>query len=196
MKRLLCAVTLVVGLTACQGYNPMEDFDLKEPTTLHDVPTIKSNYAEADVQRGKYLAELLACGTCHTDGALIGAPDARLQFAGSSIGIAYSNPFVDKHPGVLYPANITPDPKTGIGTWTDDELISLLRNGIDNDGKRHIPVMPWPAYAKIHDDDAIAIVAFLRSVEPIQHKVPAGVLRGNKATAPYVHFGVYQSKRP
>lgn len=195
MKKLLWAGTLTVGLAACQGYNPMDDYELKEPTTYHDVPTIESDYPEAEVQRGKYLTELLACGTCHTDGALIGESNPRYQLAGSKVGIAFSNPFTERNPGVLYPANITPDMETGIGAWRDEDIIRVLRTGVDADGRRHIPVMPWPAYARIEDDDARAIVAFLRSLKPVSHKVPEAVRPGEKASSPYVHFGVYQSKR-
>ena len=194
MKQYFCVAIFCIGLSACNAYNPMEDYELREPTTHHDVPTLPTSYSEFDVQRGKYLAELLACGTCHTDGALIGEVNLQRQFAGSRVGIAYSNPFKEKFPGILYPANITPDPKTGIGNWSDDEIVNLLRTGVDANGKMHIPVMPWPAYAKINNDDAKAIVAFLRSLAPVSHEVPAAVAPGKRASAPYVHFGVYQSK--
>lgn len=196
MKKLILTSMLGFSLTSCQTYNPMQDYELKQPTTIHDVPTISSPYSESEVKRGKYLAELLACGVCHTDGALVGDVNLNRQFAGSNIGIAYTNPFKQKLPGVLYPANLTPDLETGIGSWSDDEIARLLKTGIDATGKKHMPVMPWPAYSKINDEDLRAIVAFLRSLKPITHEVPRAVSPGNKATAPYVHFGVYQSKRP
>ena len=53
--------------------------------------------------------------------------------------------------------------------------------------------MPWPAYAQLSDEDINAIVAYLRSLPPVRHQVPANVPPGNEASAPYVHFGVYQS---
>jgi hypothetical protein len=56
-------------------------------------------------------------------------------------------------------------------------------------------VMPWPAYRKLTTEDALAITAFLRSLPAVRHQVPANVEPGNKARAPYVHFGVYRSKR-
>ena len=54
--------------------------------------------------------------------------------------------------------------------------------------------MPWQGYARISDEDAWAIVAYLRSLEPVEHEVPVDVPVGSPARAPYVHFGVYRSK--
>jgi mono/diheme cytochrome c family protein len=195
MLRGFFLLIVIVSLSACQNYNPMQDYDLKQPVTDHDVPVIPSQYAEADVMRGNYLAELLACGTCHTQGALVGEPDPGYPFAGSSIGIAYTNPFENENPGVLYPANITPDEETGIGSWSDEAVIDAIRMGIDSHGNRMVPVMPWLSYSKIKDEDARALTAFLRSLKPVQHQVPRNVRQGQTATSPYVHFGVYQSKR-
>jgi hypothetical protein len=179
------------------AYNPLADYDQKTPTTVHDVSVeTASGYDPELVARGKYLAELLACGTCHTDGALIGEPNPERQFAGSRVGIAYSNPFSAPNPGVLYPANITPDPETGIGNWRDDELVRVIRTGVDQHGRTQIPVMPWPGFSRLSGSDALAIAAFLRSLPPVRHRVPVNVEPGDAAQSPYVHFGVYQSKRP
>ena len=193
--RCLTLGAVLLLLTACETYNPLEEFEPREPARLQELRTVAAGYPVEQVEHGRYLVTLLACGTCHTDGALVGSPDPARQFAGSRIGIAYSNPFENRNPGILYPANITPDVQTGIGAWSDESLNQLLRTGIDAGGKRHLPVMPWPEYAKLSDEDADAIVAFLRSLEPIRHSVPSNVPPGTPATAPYVHFGVYQSKR-
>lgn len=195
MRTGFWAITLGLVLSSCQTYNPMNDYELKEPITLHDVETISGGYPKEQVQKGKYLVALLACGTCHTNGALVGEPDPSHHLAGSRIGIAYSNPFVERNPGILYPANITPDIDTGIGAWSDNDLIRVLRTGVDIEGRRHIPVMPWPGYARMSDEDAKAVVAFLRSLKPVRYEVPTEVPPGKKAKSPYVHFGVYQSKR-
>jgi mono/diheme cytochrome c family protein len=172
------------------------DFEEVIPATQFEVQVLAGAYSAPDVARGKYLAELLACGTCHTDGALVGRPDKKHFFAGSGVGIAYSNPTTEKYPGVVYPANITPDRTTGIGRWTDAEVVRLMRTGVDNHGQQHMSVMPWPAYHKLTSADAYAITAFLRSLPAVRHQVPSNVKPGTKARAPFVHFGVYQSKRP
>ena len=147
------------------------------------------------VKKGKYLVELLGCGSCHTDGALFGEPDYNRRLAGSNIGIAYSNPLQQKNPGIVYPANLTPDPDTGLGSWTEDELVSMIISGIDKHGRQQLSVMPWPSYTRLRSEDALAIITYLRSLAPIRHRVPENVRPGRKALAPYVHFGVYRNKK-
>ncbi len=131
---------------------------------------------------------------CHTDGALTGDPDFDRPLAGSATGIAYSDPMGEKHPGVIYPANITPDDNTGIGTWTDRQISNAVRAGIGRHGSRRIASMPWLGYAKLSDDDVAAIVSYLRSIKPVRHQVPDEVEPGKRATHPYVYFGIYRSK--
>lgn len=192
LLKWLCPVLMLIALSACQ-YNPTDDYNIVEPVTfIPDVNVINDDSVE--VAHGKYLVTLLACGTCHTDGALVGKPDMNRYFAGSSIGIAYSNPFVEDNPGVLYPPNLTPDVSTGIGNWSEEAIKDGIRLGIDRHGKRLISVMPWPGYATLQDEDVDDIVAYLVSLKAVQHDVPKNVKPGAKATAPYVHFGVYQSK--
>jgi hypothetical protein len=195
MIKNLTIVSLALLIVACSARNPLDYYVAETPTTMHDVDVISSAYPADQVQRGKYLAELLACGTCHTDGALVGKPDSQRVFAGSGIGIAYSNPLEHKYPGIAYPSNVTNALKTGLGTWTDDEIINVIRRGTDNHGKQHLAIMPWPGYSKLTLEDASALVAFLRSLKVIEHQVPDNVRPGEKATAPFVHFGVYSSKR-
>jgi mono/diheme cytochrome c family protein len=193
LLRWFCPVILLIAATACH-YNPTDDYVIVEPVTLMPGQPVNDK-ASKEIAHGQYLVTLLACGTCHTDGASVGKPDMAYSFAGSSIDIAYSNPFVESNPGVLYPRNITPDELTGIGNWTDEEIKSGIRSGIDRHGKRLISVMPWPGYATLNDEDVDDIVMYLRSLKAVRHAVPAKVKTGSKANAPYVHFGVYQSKK-
>ena len=106
--------TLVI-MTGCSSYNPLDDYEELIPVTILNGPEASdiTSYPPETVEKGQYLVELLGCGTCHTDGALIGEPNANRGLAGSSTGIAYSNPLVQALPGVVYPANLTPDPETG-----------------------------------------------------------------------------------
>lgn len=145
--------------------------------------------------RGRYMVGLLGCGSCHTDGALVGNVNPERHLAGSSVGIAYTSPFVDSRPGIVYPPNLTPDMETGLGSWTVNRLVQMIRVGTTNHSSRSLPVMPWPAFAGITEEDAFAIAAYLKSLPPVRHEVPANVSRGQAASAPYVHFGVYQSKQ-
>ena len=108
------------------------------------------------VQRGRYLAVAADCAACHTKPG--GKP-----FAG---GVALQTPF-----GTILGANITPDPEAGIGAWTDDEFVAALRNGRGRGGVRLYPAMPYPAYTKMTREDALAIRAYLQTVQPAPDKV-------------------------
>lgn len=188
-------------LAACateQAYDPLADYEEVQAVTILDAPAAApGRYAPIDrdrVARGEYLVELLGCGACHTEGALAGVPDMSLALAGSGIGIAYSNPLGTEFPGVVYPPNITPDDETGIGLWSDQQLANAIRAGIGRHGSRRIATMPWQGYAKLSDDDVEAIVSYLKSLEPVLRQVPADVEPGQRASEPFVYFGVYRSR--
>jgi mono/diheme cytochrome c family protein len=150
----------------------------------------------AQIAHGRYLVELIGCGACHTDGAIVGEPNAARLLAGSTVGIAYTSPLRDKYPGVVYPANLTPEPATGLGGWTDEQIAAAIRSGTRQHGSGKLIAMSWPLYQGMSDADVNSIVAYLRSIPPVEHKVPAAVTPGTKASAPYVHFGVYRRSYP
>ncbi|MGB5721207.1 MAG: hypothetical protein WBM34_10965, partial [Woeseiaceae bacterium] len=66
--------------------------------------------------------------------------------------------------------------------------------GTGRHGSRRLATMPWRGYAKISDDDVTAIVSYLRSIEPVRHRVPDEVEPGHRASHTFVYFGVYRSK--
>lgn len=194
-------LALLITLAACStpAQTPLQEFEELKPVTIMDAPPpdpVHRQDQDTDrITRGKYLVELLGCGSCHTDGALVGLPDAGLRLAGSHTGIAYSDPLRQKNPGIVYPSNLTPDRETGLGQWSDAQLMQMITSGIDRHGRRKLAIMPWPAYAKLDDADARAIIAYLRSLAPVVHRVPAEVKPGEPASQPYVYFGVYR-RRP
>lgn len=193
------ALPVACALAACAApYDPLRDYEVVDSATILEAPEARPGSfapASADqVRRGRYLVELLGCGACHTDGALEGSPDLRQPLAGSHIGIAYTNPLEHRYPGVVYPANITPDPETGIGGWSDTEIADAIRSGVGRHGGRAIAVMPWQGYARMSAEDLQAIVAYLRSIAPVENRVPAAVPPGTPAQYPYVHFGVYRKR--
>ena len=197
MKSLFSALAAATLLAGCSStYNPLEDYDQKTPATQLEAPAARVNpsFPAETVERGKYLVELLGCGSCHTNGALVGTPNMAQLLAGSDTGIAYTNPLAVRNPGVVYPANLTPDVETGIGDWTVADIVRMLQTGFAKHSGQSLPIMPWPSYATVHPEDANAIAAYLLSLPPVKHKVPADVKPGQRATAPFVHFGVYQSK--
>ena len=190
-----------LSLPACAGgpaYDPMSEYEELESATILDAPSpVAGNFAPENrylVERGEYLVQLLGCGSCHTDGALEGAPKTDRSLAGSRTGIAWMNPFRNEFPGVVYPPNITPDRETGIGEWSDAQIAAAIRAGLGRHLSRRIAVMPWQGYARLHDDDVDGIVAYLRSITPVRHEVPAEVLPGSRASEPYVYFGTYRSR--
>ncbi|TQV74231.1 cytochrome c [Exilibacterium tricleocarpae] len=174
------------------AFNPLDEYEALEPSTILEAPVPLRN--NPDTVKGRYLVEILGCATCHTDGALVGQPNAERRLAGSRVGIAYTSPFEGTLPGIVYPANLTPDPETGIGAWEQEQLVRMIKTGISRHGSRRLPVMPWPAYAKLSEEDARAIAAYLLSLEPVAHEVPEHVWPGQRSRAPYVHFGTYRSK--
>jgi mono/diheme cytochrome c family protein len=104
------------------------------------------------VAKGQYLATAGDCVACHTS-------TGGKQFAG---GDALQTPF-----GKIYPPNITPDVKTGIGSWSDDDFYRALHEGVRKDGVYLYPAFPFPWYTKVTRDDAIAIKAYLFSLPPV-----------------------------
>jgi mono/diheme cytochrome c family protein len=190
-------LVLLPGFTGCStpAQQTLRDFEALSPVTIMDAPVPDPARSVGQAARGKYLVELLGCGSCHTDGALVGLPDGSRRLAGSHIGIAYSDPLRQINPGVVYPANLTPDLNTGLGQWSDGEIMQMITSGIDKHGRRKLAIMPWPAYTRLAEDDARAIIAYLRSLTPVVHQIPANVKPGEKAVQPFVYFGVYR-KRP
>lgn len=105
---------------------------------------------------GAYLTDAADCVACHTDAEHGGKP-----FAG---GRAIPTPF-----GTFYSPNITPDPETGIGRWSDAQFLRALRNGERPDGASYYPVFPYTSFTRIADEDALAIKSYLFSLPPVRH---------------------------
>jgi mono/diheme cytochrome c family protein len=123
-----------------------------------------ASQAQTPLERGRYLFEsIAACGNCHTPKTPQG-PDMARDLAG---GMKFDEPF-----GVAIAPNITPDPETGIGKWTDAQIITAIREGKRPDGSIIGPPMPIPLYRSISDEDARAMVAYLRSVKAVVNKLP------------------------
>src|SRR5580693_7675316 len=114
------------------------------------------------IERGRYLATLSDCASCHT------VTGSNQPFAG---GRAIETPF-----GNIAAPNITPDPETGIGSWSDDAFDAAVRKGLRRNGSRLYPAMPYTAYTKMSRDDVQAIHAYLNTVTPVRNAVIANTL--------------------
>lgn len=109
------------------------------------------------VARGEYLVTAGNCASCHTtqDGAFM------------SGGLPFRTPF-----GTIYSTNITPDPLTGIGNWSEVDFLNSLRHGVRPDGDHLYPAFPYTAYTKASDDDILAMFAYLKSIKPVRITPP------------------------
>ncbi len=120
--------------------------------------------ADATLDRGAYLMKsIVACGNCHTPKGPDGHAIAGRELAG---GLEFNAPIFH----AIAP-NITPDPDTGIGKWTDAQIIDAIRNGKRPDGTIIGPPMPIAFYCDMSDADVKAIVAYLRQASSISNKV-------------------------
>jgi mono/diheme cytochrome c family protein len=134
--------------------------------------------AMSKVDRGKYLVSVLGCMDCHTPGSLYGFPDTTRMLSGSELG--WTGPW-----GTTYPRNLTPD-STGIGSWSENDIVTAIRTGVRPDHTPLLPPMPWPMYSHLTDDDAAAVAAYLKSIPPVSHHNPARLAPGAKAPAALV----------
>jgi mono/diheme cytochrome c family protein len=109
---------------------------------------------QAQIDRGAYIFTAADCGACHTDVKGKGPP-----LAG---GRPLATPF-----GTFYSPNITPDPETGIGRWTDADFIRALREGVSPGGDHYFPVFPYPSFTKMTDQDILDLKAYIFSLPPV-----------------------------
>jgi mono/diheme cytochrome c family protein len=114
---------------------------------------ISDAYSQTDAQRGLYLAKAAGCVGCHTEDKKDAA-----SFAG---GRALKTPF-----GTFYGPNITPDPKAGIGRWSEADFVRAMRHGQRPDGSNYFPAFPYPSFTRIVDRDLHDLWAYLRTLPP------------------------------
>jgi mono/diheme cytochrome c family protein len=120
----------------------------------------------AQIKRGLYLVNIGGCNDCHTPGSFLGKRDTSRTLAGSDVGFAIPGM------GVFVGPNLTPDKETGLGNWTNEQVAAAIRTGKRPDGRMLAPVMPYKDFSGLTKEDALAIVAYLRSLPPISNKVP------------------------
>jgi cytochrome c553 len=148
----------------------------------------------ARVERGAYLVKTMGCNDCHTPWklgprgpepdmtrALTGhpadfviaeipkPPAAPWAWMAAATNTAFAGPW-----GVSFTANLTPDPETGLGKWTEDMFIAALRTGRhEGKGRPIMPPMPWPMIGQLADEDLKSVFAYLQSLPPVKNRVPS-----------------------
>ena len=121
--------------------------------------------ADPRVERGAYLVSIAGCNDCHTPGYFLGKPDFARRLGGSDVGFATPD-------GTFIGPNLTPDPQTGLGSWSVDQIVTAFTTGKRPDGRMLAPIMPYDELASLTHADALAVAAYLKSLPPVSHKVP------------------------
>jgi len=145
----------------------------RKPVWSMTAPEVAAFYARQDaaakkdpIKRGEYLVDTIGCALCHSsyDDQKRIKPGMRLA-GGLLIRL---EPFGDFPTG-----NLTPDKDTGLGNWSDDDVKRTITKGILKDGTRLLPFpMDWASFSTLTSGDLDAIVAYLRSIPPVSHRVP------------------------
>jgi mono/diheme cytochrome c family protein len=151
---ILCGITFTVGWRPFFGPNARPLTDRKFESTPQRL------------ERGKYLTT--GCVYCHSphDWNAPGTPiQSGMEFSGEL------EPYTEL-PGRIVAPNLTPDKETGAGTWTDDMIARSIREGIGHDGRALFPLMPYPNFRELSDEDVASIVVYLRSVPAVHHELP------------------------
>jgi mono/diheme cytochrome c family protein len=113
-----------------------------------------------DPVRGEVVFLAADCGSCHVSP---GQSDRR-RLGG---GMALASPF-----GILYPPNISPDDRDGIGHWRTIDLANALLSGVSPDGRHYYPALPYTSYARMSVGDVKDLMAYLRTLPPVSGKTP------------------------
>jgi len=149
--------------------------------------------AAEQLERGRYIVNGFGCVDCHSPwklGPNGPEPDAERYLSGHpesfelpaapqngaspwNMSVAATNTAWAGPWGVSFTANLTPDPETGLGRWTEQEFLDTLRTGRHQGrGREILPPMPFPALRQLSDGDLRAVFAYLQSLPPIKNRVP------------------------
>lgn len=160
---LLVVITVVVvGITFTIGWRPIIGAKKRALTDR------KFEATQSRLIRGKYLVDgVTGCFGCHSDPdwSKPGAPPVAGREGAGHIWADQDMPW-------LVAPNITPDKETGSGNWSDDTLARAIREGIGHDGRALFPMMPYPHYREMSDEDLASIIVYLRTVPPVKNQLP------------------------
>jgi len=166
MKKLI-AVSAAIVIVFAAAYFSSCNGKKSEPQGISKEDSIKKV-----MERGEYLTNHVAgCIDCHSkrDFSKFSGPVVPGSEGGG--GFVLDQKF--GLPGVLYGKNITPDAETGIGTWTDDEILRAMTQGISKNGDTLYPIMPYTNFNRMTKEDLLSIIAYIKTLKPIKNKVPA-----------------------
>ncbi|HEU0151265.1 MAG TPA: cytochrome c [Bradyrhizobium sp.] len=127
---------------------------------------VEAQAQSAQIKRGQYLVDIGGCNDCHTPGSFLGKRDESRTLGGSDVGFGIPGM------GVFVGPNLTPDRETGLGSWTNEQIVTAIRTGKRPDGRMLAPVMPYNDFSHMTKEDALAVAAYLKSLPPISNRVP------------------------
>jgi len=160
---LLAIVALIVaGITFTIGWRPIIGAKKRAVTDRQFEATPQR------LARGKYLVDgVMGCFSCHTDQdwSKPGAPPVAGKEGSEHVWSDQDLPW-------LVAPNITPDKETGAGNWSDDTLARAIREGIGHDGRALFPLMPYPHYNQLSDEDLASVIVYLRTVPAVRNQLP------------------------
>lgn len=166
MKKFIALAALFLLIIAATYFTACNNNSEPQATN------VKSDSLQKVIENGKYLAtNVAACIHCHSQRDFTKYSGPVVQGTEGGGGFAFTEKL--GLPGTLYGKNITPDNETGIGTWTDDEILRAITQGISKNGDTLFPLMPYPVYNHMAKEDLLSIIAYIRTLKPIQNKVPA-----------------------
>ena len=142
------------------------------PVIMSQPPEVVNNEDSLNqvIERGKYLANNVAmCMDCHSKRDFTKYAGPVIPGSEGGGGELFDPKF--GLPGMIYAKNITPDSATGIGTWTDAEILRAMTQGISKNGDTLFPLMPYPNLNRMAKDDLLSIIAYIRTLKPIKNAV-------------------------
>jgi mono/diheme cytochrome c family protein len=161
---VIVVLLAATGITFTIGWRPFIG-----PRTRQVDASRKFGSTPERLARGKYLAENVSgCMFCHTprDWSALGTGVTKPNMgSGQAIPIA-------ELPGHVVAPNITPDPKTGAGNWSDDQLARAIREGVGHDGRALFPFMPYEHYRSMSDEDLASVIVYLRALPAVRNPLP------------------------
>lgn len=166
MKKPILIVLCVLLLAAGGAFAFLV---LKSPEAAAPA-SLKVEATSQRLERGKYLFESVAdCAGCHSPRnpekfAMMPTPEGT--------GSGFEFPKELGFPGKIVAPNLTPDPETGLGKWSDGEKIRAIREGISKDGRALFPFMPYPHFATMSDEDLYSLVAYINTLAPVKRAMP------------------------
>jgi mono/diheme cytochrome c family protein len=160
---LSLVVLLVIAISLTIGWRPI----LGPSARALSSPTFE--HTPQRLERGRYIATALSgCIYCHTPHNWSAADTPYLE---GKEGAGELLPYAGL-PGRIVASNLTPDPDTGAGRWTDDQFARGIREGIGHDGRALFPIMPYGHFQKMSDEDVASVVVYLRSLPSVRNPLP------------------------